>query len=111
MLSDAILNQIKPILKKTFEDKTYEFEIMFNNYRSNNKLSFVKFIDLLYFIKYRVDNNSKYKLIEETTLDISYNYIDNKNNNFLCFLVILLTILILTKTPIILITLPIIEQK
>jgi hypothetical protein len=78
MLSLQQINQVKPLLIKTCEskEKSLEFEIMFNNYKSNNKLPFVKFIDLLYFIKYRANNN-KFKIINETTLDISYNYIDN----------------------------------
>jgi hypothetical protein len=76
MLSDKYRNNIKILLNKAFENKMLEFEVMFNNYRSNNKLSFIKFIDLLYFIKYRADKQ-KLLLIEEVTLDISYNYIDN----------------------------------
>jgi hypothetical protein len=78
MLSTTHINQVKPLLIKTLDpkNKSLEFEIMFNNYKSTNKLSFVKFIDLLYFIKYRSENK-KLSIIKETTLDISYNYIDN----------------------------------
>jgi hypothetical protein len=74
MLSSLQITQINNLLDKIKPND--EFEVMFNNYRSNNKLSFIKFIDLLYFIKYRAENKNL-SLINETTLDIIYNYIDN----------------------------------
>uniref|UniRef100_A0A6C0H7I9 mRNA cap 0 methyltransferase domain-containing protein n=1 Tax=viral metagenome TaxID=1070528 RepID=A0A6C0H7I9_9ZZZZ len=76
MLTDKIVSKIKSLFIKTFEHDNYEFEIMFNNYHLNNKLSFVNFIDVLNFIKYRSQEKSM-KLINEITLDISYNYNDN----------------------------------
>ena len=76
MLTDKNILKVKSLFIKTFEQDKYEFEVMFNNYHLNNKLSFVNFIDVLNFIKYRSQQN-KMKLINEITLDISYNYIDN----------------------------------
>ena len=71
MLSTNTLTQVKNIFNKLSEND--EFEIIFNNYKSDNKLSLIKFMDALKYIRYRSDRDGL-RLINETTLDIGYNY-------------------------------------
>ena len=76
MLSTSELKNINSIFLKM--DKNSEFEVMFNNYKSNNKLSIIKFVNLLNYIKYRSEKDNLL-LINNTTLDISYNNTVNSN--------------------------------
>ena len=65
------LYKIEKLFNKITDNS--EFEIIFNNYKSTNKLSRIKFIDLLHYIKSR-SNTDKLLLLYETSLDISYSY-------------------------------------
>lgn len=58
-------------------NKNEEFEIMFNNYRRDNKLSIVNFMKVLKYFRWKSDNENL-KLKKEILLDIIYNY---ENNN------------------------------
>ena len=71
MLSSSVITQIKSMFNKI--DKNEEFEIMFNNYKSDNKLSIVKWMDVIKYLRWRSDNE-KLNIVEEKSLDISYGY-------------------------------------
>jgi SAM-dependent methyltransferase len=77
MLEIKNLSNIKSLFSKI--NINSEFEIMFYNYNNDNKLSIIKFMNLLNFIKYRSERD-KLELIQETKLDISYS--KNINNNY-----------------------------
>jgi 2-polyprenyl-3-methyl-5-hydroxy-6-metoxy-1,4-benzoquinol methylase len=76
MLSSSVLTQIKSIFNKV--EKNEEFEVMFNNYKSDNQLSIVKWMDVIKYLRWRSDDE-KLKIIEEKSLDISYGYEPQKN--------------------------------
>uniref|UniRef100_A0A6C0J5S5 mRNA cap 0 methyltransferase domain-containing protein n=1 Tax=viral metagenome TaxID=1070528 RepID=A0A6C0J5S5_9ZZZZ len=67
----------KQSISKLFNniEKNDEFEIMFNNYKNDNKLSLTTFIKVMKYLKFR-STNEKLKLYESTILDI-INPIDN----------------------------------
>jgi len=54
-----------------------EFEIMFNNYRPDNKLSIVEFMDILKYVKYK--SSDKLLLKHSVMLDVIH---DSEQNNF-----------------------------
>jgi len=71
MLTTTQTTQIKNILDKIKPND--EFEVMFNNYKSDNKLSIVKFMDVLKYLKYR-NITEKLELTHEVVLDIIFDY-------------------------------------
>ena len=75
MLSSKLKTSVQNLFNSI--NKNEEFEIMFNNYKRDNKLSIVNFMKILKYIRWRSDND-KMKLKKEVVLDISYNY--EKNN-------------------------------
>ena len=77
MLEIKNSSNIKSLFSKINENS--EFEIMFYNYNSDNKLSIIKFMNLLNFIKYRSEKDNL-PLIQETKLDVSYTY--NNNDSY-----------------------------
>jgi SAM-dependent methyltransferase len=81
------INQKKDITN-LFESisKDEEFEMMFNNYKQDNILSLIDFMNVVKYIKYRSEEE-KLKLIESISLDIFYldyrisiDGLDNINN-------------------------------
>jgi len=80
MFSNSDLVNIRDLFKKI--NDTGEFEIMFNNYKTTNKLSIINFNDISQFIKYKevIDPTTKISnLIFKTSLDISYNISQSTN--------------------------------
>ncbi len=85
----TITNQkLKNDISQLFDSitKDEEFEVMFNNYKSDNILSLIDFMNVLKYIKYR-SSEDKLKLIENVSLDVFYldfritiNGIENINN-------------------------------
>ena len=76
MFSNTQITQIKNIFAEIKDED--EFEVMFNNYKVDNKLSILKFMDALKYIKYRHDHD-KLELENQIILDIIYDY---EINNF-----------------------------
>lgn len=54
-------------------NKGEEFEVMFNNYKRDNKLSVINYMKIIKFIKWRSDNYNL-ELLKEDSLDICYNF-------------------------------------
>jgi len=77
MLSASQLTQINGLLDKIKPND--EFEIMFNNYKNDNKLSIIKFMDVLKYLKYR-NINEKLELKHEVSLDIIFDQNEINNN-------------------------------
>jgi len=71
MLTSSQITQVTNLLNKTTLND--EFEIMFNNYKNDNKLSIVQFMDILKYLRYKSDNE-KLELKHEAILDIIFDY-------------------------------------
>ena len=71
MLTSVQQTQLSNLFSKVIEND--EFEIMFNNYKTDNKLSIIKFMNVLKYLKYRSDNE-KNNLVHEVVLDITFGY-------------------------------------
>ena len=66
-----VLEKEETKIKKLFNslNKHDEFEVMFNNFRGDNKLSLNNFVNVLKFLKWRSDKYN-IKLTNEDSLDI-----------------------------------------
>jgi SAM-dependent methyltransferase len=71
MLSETQKNQVLSLFTKIKEND--EFEIMFNNYKVDNKLSYIKFMNVLKYLKYR-SNIDNLNINHEVSLDINLNH-------------------------------------
>ena len=69
MLSTTNLSQVRAIFSKI--GKNDEFEIMFNNYKADNILSLIDFMNVVKYIKFR-SQEGKYKLNELNVLGKMY---------------------------------------
>ncbi len=69
MLTVKQKNDVSQLFDNITKDE--EFEVMFNNYKSDNILSLIDFMNVLKYIKFRSEND-KLKLIETVSLDIFY---------------------------------------
>ena len=67
MLSSSVLTQIKSIFNKV--EKNEEFEVMFNNYKSDNQLSIVKWMDVIKYLRWRSDDEKLKISNEDVSLD------------------------------------------
>jgi len=67
--NQSLKNDISQLFNSITKDE--EFEVMFNNYKSDNILSLIDFMNVLKYIKFRSEND-KLKLIETVSLDIFY---------------------------------------
>lgn len=76
MLTNSQINQFSNLLNKITSDD--EFEIMFNNYKNDNKLSIIKFMNILKYLKYR-SVSEKIELRHQIILDI---ILDQDSNNY-----------------------------
>lgn len=76
MLTNSQIAEFSNLLNKVSIND--EFEVMFNNYKSDNKLSIIKFMNILKYLKYK-SKSDNIELINTTTLDIIH---DVETNNF-----------------------------
>jgi hypothetical protein len=84
MLTNSNKKDITHLFNSILKDE--EFEIMFNNYKNDNPLSLINFMNVLKYIKYKSDENTL-KLSEHISLDVFYidyrisiDGLDNINN-------------------------------
>ena len=71
IFNDKDFERIKSIYDKLSNNN--EFEIMFNNYTSKNKLSMNSFNNAICYVIQHCNNN-KYNIVKEISLDITYGY-------------------------------------
>jgi len=76
MLTTAYISHIENIFDSVKEND--EFEVMFNNYKLDNKLSIIKFMNVLKYIKLKSEEE-KLVLNHEVILDIIFDCEPNKN--------------------------------
>ena len=76
MLTQKIKKEISSLFKSIGKDD--EFEIMFNNYKKDNKLAIMDFMKVMKYLKWRADNDKSVTLVEHILLDVIY-ATDNKN--------------------------------
>lgn len=76
MLTTEQISQIENLFNKVKEND--EFEVMFNNYKTDNKLSIIKFMNVLKYIKIKSEEQNLL-LNHEVILDIIYEFEPNKN--------------------------------
>lgn len=69
MLSNVNKNKIEKLFSSIKTDD--EFEVMFNNYKTNNKLAIIDFMNVMKYLKYRSDSD-KIPLKESISLDVIY---------------------------------------
>ncbi len=67
--NQKLKNDVSQLFDSITKDE--EFEVMFNNYKSDNILSLIDFMNVLKYIKFKSEND-KLKLIETVSLDIFY---------------------------------------
>jgi SAM-dependent methyltransferase len=77
MFSQTEKNNIFTFFKKINKDT--EFEVMFNNYKSDNQLELINFMNVMKYLKLK-SKQEKLKLKESIMLDIIYK--DNTNNRY-----------------------------
>jgi SAM-dependent methyltransferase len=77
MFSQTDKNNIFTFFKKINKDT--EFEVMFNNYKSDNQLELLNFMNVMKYLKLK-STKEKLKLKESIMLDIIYK--DNTNNRY-----------------------------
>ena len=76
MITTPYISHIENIFNSMTENE--EFEIMFNNYKHDNKLSIIKFMNVLKYIKFKSEQE-KLILNHEVILDIIFESEQNKN--------------------------------
>lgn len=70
MLSPNIKTQVTKLYQSL--DKHDEFEVMFNNYRKDNKLAIIDFMNVMKYLKWRNNSDKSTKLKETLSLDVIY---------------------------------------
>jgi len=74
MLTSTQLTQFNNLINKIAAND--EFEVMFNNYKNDNKLSIIKFMNILKYLKFRSEKD-KIELKYEVMLDVIFDHDQN----------------------------------